>query len=242
MSVTLKHKNILVTGATSGIGRLLVEQLASLGCNLDFCGRSSQKMQDVVMSVANLSLTGEKHYHQAFELSDYDAIASFVSNATAQLGHIDILINCAGANTSRDSVVNMDINDLQQMLTINMLAPCVFMQQVYKQSMKTQQKGMVINVMSTVCSFANEGIAGYTAAKSGWDGLTKVFRKEVRNEGIKVCAIYPGGVDTPFRESARPEYLDPISVVEAIIYMASQTGNVCVDELVVRPMVEKNYP
>lgn len=241
MSVTLKHKNILVTGATSGIGRLLTERLSELECNLAFCGRSSEKMQQVVSSVTNLSSAASKHYYQAFDISDYNAIEHFVSNATSHLGRIDILINCAGANTSRDSVANIDIEALEWMLKVNMLAPCVFMQQVYKQSMKEQQKGMVINVMSTVCSFSNEGIAGYTAAKSGFDALTKVFRKEVREEGIKVCAIYPGGVDTPFRDSERPEYLEPNSVVDAIIYMANQSNNVCVDELVVRPLIEKNY-
>ena len=68
-----------------------------------------------------------------------------------------------------------------------------------------------------------------------------MFRKEVRDKGIKVCAIYPGGVDTPFRESDRPEYLHPDSVVNSILHMASQSENSCIDELVVRPMIEKNY-
>ncbi len=53
--------------------------------------------------------------------------------------------------------------------------------------------------MSSACSFSNEGIAGYTAAKSGFDALTKVFRKEAREEGVKVCVIYPSGVDTPLK-------------------------------------------
>ena len=68
-----------------------------------------------------------------------------------------------------------------------------------------------------------------------------MFRKELRDEGIKVCAIYPSGVDTPFRESERPHYLDTNSVVDSILHIAIQSGNACVDELVVRPMVEKNY-
>lgn len=238
MFTQLKNKNIIVTGATSGIGRLVTEQLSHLGANIAFCGRCVDKMRDVVASIEN---TQAKTYHQAFDISDYAAISDFVTKAINHLGHIDILINCAGVNSSRTNVNDIDINDLEWMLKVNMLAPSVFMQAAYNKSMKAQKKGMIINVMSTVCSFSNEGIGAYTASKAGFDALCKVFRKEVRNNGVKVCAIYPGGVDTPFRGSERPQYLAPKSVVNSILYMASQSDNSCVDELVVRPIIEKNF-
>ena len=234
----LKNKNIIVTGATSGIGRVLTERLSLLGCNLAFCGRSDKKMDQVVANLA--SMQGDKYY-QTFDITDYSLISNFIEKAISQLGNIDILINCAGVNSSRDALKNLDINDMEWMLKVNMLAPFVFMQDTYNKSMKAKGKGMIINVMSTVCSFSNEGIGGYTASKSGFDALTKVFRKELRDQGIKVCAIYPGGVDTPFRESKRPQYLDANSVVDSILHIATQSGNACIDELVVRPMVEKNY-
>lgn len=238
MFETLKNKNIIVTGATSGIGRILTERLSLLGCHLAFCGRSDPKMQQVVTKLAMMQ---GQAYYQTFDITDYSLISRFVEKSILQLGDIDILINCAGVNSSRDAIKNLDINDMEWMLKVNMLAPFVFMQDTYNKSMKAQGKGMIINVMSTVCCFSNEGIGAYTASKSGFDALTKVFRKELRDEGIKVCAIYPGGVDTPFRESERPHYLDPNSVVDSILHIAIQSGNACIDELVVRPMVEKNY-
>lgn len=234
----LKNKNIMVTGATSGIGRVLTERLSLLGCNLAFCGRSEQKMQQVVTNLATMQ---GLNYYQTFDITDYALISNFVEKAISRLGDIDILINCAGVNSSREAIKDLDINDMEWMLKVNMLAPFVFMQDTYNKSMKAQGKGMIINVMSTVCSFSNEGIGAYTASKSGFDALTKVFRKELREQNIKVCAIYPGGVDTPFRESKRPQYLDPNSVVDSIVHIATQSGNACIDELVIRPMIEKNY-
>lgn len=112
-------------------------------------------------------------------------ISRFVEKSISQLGDIDILINCAGVNSSRDAIKDLDINDMGWMLKVNMLAPFVFMQDTYNKSMKAQGKGMIINVMSTVCCFSNERIGTYTAFKSVFDALTKVFRKELRDEGLK---------------------------------------------------------
>lgn len=234
----LKNKNIIVTGATSGIGRVLTERLSALGCNIAFCGRSSEKMHDLLNCLQN---SEGKKFHQLFDITEYTAISDFVKNANSELGHIDILINCAGVNSVRSEVESLNIDDLEWMLKVNMLAPFLFMQESYNRSMKNRKCGMIINVMSTVCSFSNEGIGAYTASKSGFDALAKVFRKEVRDQGIKVCAIYPGGVDTPFRESERPQYLHPNKVVESILHIASQGDNCCIDELVVRPLIEKNF-
>ncbi len=108
-------------------------------------------------------------------------------------------------------------------------------------SMKKKKAGLIINVLSTVCNFSNEGIGAYTASKAGFDALVKVFRKEVRDSNIRVCSIYPGGVDTPFRAEARPTYLNAEDVVRAIMSMMQFDDYASVDELVIRPTVEKNY-
>lgn len=233
-----EDKTIVLTGATSGIGKAIALKLNELGANLALCGRSEDKMAAML---AELSGDSDKVLSAIFDLSEYAKIDEFVQQTINQFGKIDILINCAGANSSRAHVNDIELEDLQSMLDVNMLAPFVFMQKVFNHSMKKQGGGLIINIMSTVCLFSNEGIGAYTASKTGFDGLMKVFRKEVRDLGVKVCGIYPGGVDTPFREAERPLYLDPQDVVEATLYVANQSEKACVDELVVRPMIEKNY-
>lgn len=236
--MSLKKQNIIVTGATSGIGKLLTETLLSEGANVAFCGRNENKMSELL---AGLNTTQNKMYYQTFDATDYQMVTDFIANSIINIGDIDVLINCAGANSSRDKVSDISIDEIQNMLNINMLSPFVFMKEVYQKSMLNKQQGKIINVLSTVCHYSNEGIGAYTASKAGFDALTKVFRKEVREQNIKICSLYPGGVDTPFRDVQRPQYLHPQSVVEAILFIINQEGNVCVDELVVRPLVEKNY-
>ena len=230
--------NFLVTGATSGIGKLLTQQLINMGANVAFCGRSPAKMDDLLQQIgaANNTL-----YHESFDATDFAHVKQFIANAHAALGGIDVLVNCAGANTARSTVADLAITDLQNHITLNTVSPFVFMQEVYNLAMKPREQGTIINVLSTVCQFANENIGAYTAAKSGFDALTQVFRKEVRPMGGKVCALYPGGVDTPFRSADRPEYLDAQSVCDAILFMATQEGVATVDELTIRPLVERNF-
>ncbi|MBD0785161.1 SDR family oxidoreductase [Vibrio sp. Y2-5] len=234
----VKNKNFIVTGATSGIGRLLTKRLVELGANVAFCGRSESKLSGLV---SELTKFDSPIYYQAFDATNVELINQFVADVNKTLGSIDVLVNCAGANTSRSAIADLSVDDLMGLVQLNMMSPFVFMKQVYNASMKPRGQGVVINVLSTVCGFSNEGIGAYTASKAGMDALTKVFRKEVRERGVKVCAIYPGGVDTPFRAADRPEYLDPEQVVDAILFMASQNGISSVDELVIRPLVEKNY-
>lgn len=236
--MNLKGKNIIVTGATSGIGKHLTKQLFSEGANVAFCGRSADKMSALLLELGD---TQGRAYHETFDASETAHIPPFVKNTISQIGEIDALINCAGANSSRDSVCDIDPSDLEQMLKINLISPFVFMKEVCNQSMIKRKEGTVVNILSTVCNFANEGIGAYTASKAGFDSLTKVFRKEVRELGIKTCSIYPGGVDTPFRDAARPQYLSPESVADAVLYALKQDGNACLDELTVRPMIEKNF-
>ncbi len=234
----VKGKNFLVTGATSGIGKLLTKTLSELGANVAFCGRSESKLNQLVEEVTPSS---GRIYCQAFDATNFEHVTTFIEESVNQFGNIDVLVNCAGANTSRSQVADLAVEDLDALIRLNTLSPFVFMKEVYNCSMKERREGIVINVLSTVCHFSNEGIGAYTASKAGIDALTKVFRKEVRANGIKVCAIYPGGVDTPFRDAERPEYLDAQNVVDAIVMMAGQIGVSSVDELVIRPLVEKNY-
>jgi len=233
----LINKNILVTGATSGIGKNLTIKLIEAGANVAFCGRSIEKMTTLLNEIEETK--GHIHY-KAFDISNENEIILFVKEATNKIGTFDVLINCAGANTMRSLVSKIETNDLMYMLKINTIAPFIFMREVYR-SMEIAKKGTVINVLSTVCNFSNEGIGAYTASKASFDALVKVFRKEVRLKNIKVCSIYPGGTNTAFRNTNKPEYLEVESVVEAIFTMILVDLNASIDELTIRPMVEKNY-
>jgi NADP-dependent 3-hydroxy acid dehydrogenase YdfG len=233
----LKDKNILITGATSGIGREIALKLMAEAANCAMCGRSKTKMEHLINDSAEFN---SKKYFETFDIRDDDKIFSFITKSKEVLGEIDILINCAGINSERADVENISVSELRKMIDVNFVAPFLFIQNIYK-DMINKKDGMIINVMSTVCNFSNEGIAAYTASKAGFDGLAKVLRKEARNHNVQICSIYPGGVDTDFREASRPQYLNPEIVADSVVSMIKLNSNSCVDELTIRPMVETNF-
>ena len=101
-----------------------------------------------------------------------------------------------------------------------------------------RRSGHIINVVSTVAQIGMEQMSGYSASKWGLLGMTKSLVKEARPYGIRVSAISPGGTDSTFRSTPRPDYLAPETVAEAIVYVASLPEKAVVHDLIVRPMVE----
>jgi len=233
----IENKRILLTGATSGIGRSLALKLAAQGAHLALCGRSSEKMESLL---AEMPKTGKTIFTKTFSVTEEVDILSFVSEANERLGGFDILINNAGLNSARAEVGEMKTEDFDFMVAVNFRAPFIFMREVFN-LMRPAKKGLIVNVLSTVCLFANEGIGAYTSSKAGIDALTKVFRKEARKDGIKVCGVYPGGTDTPFRSADRPDYMSSESVADTILAMLMLPDDVVMHDMVFRPMVEGNF-
>ncbi|MDR3596740.1 SDR family NAD(P)-dependent oxidoreductase [Clostridium sp.] len=233
-----ENKCVIVTGGTSGLGRNLVLKLVNMGAKVAFCGRSKEKMDDVLNELKEEERNNI--FYDTFEITEEDKISSFVKNAEEKLGTIDVLINCAGANTARALVEDIEIKDIDLMLKVNMIAPLIFIKECYKY-MKVKKEGLVVNILSTCCLFSNEGIAAYTASKSGLDSLTKVFRKEARKNNVRVCSVYPGGINTTFRAQEREEYLSADKTADAILKSLDIDSDVALDEIVLRPFVETNY-
>ena len=235
---SLTDKIVLLAGATSGIGRCLAIQLAAQGARLALCGRSQEKLARLI---AELESTGHPPaLARAFCLSSEEAILEFVADTQTQLGPADILINCAGANTSRAPVSELETADLDWMMTVNFRAAFLFMREAFRQ-MQPRGSGHIVNVVSTVALFGNPGLGGYTASKWALEGLTKVFRKEAKTSGIKVTSVHPGGTDTDFRPADRPEYMSPESVAQAIVSVLALPDDAVVHDLVLRPPVEDNF-
>lgn len=232
------NKCIIVTGGTSGLGKNLVITLIKKGAKVAFCGRSKEKMEKVLNDIKIEDKN--RIYYDTFEITDANKISSFVKCAEQKLGPIDVLINCAGANTARASVDEINIDDFDLMFKVNTVAPLVFIKECYK-GMKERKEGLIVNILSTCCLFSNEGLGSYTASKSALDGLTKVLRKEARKNNIRVCSVYPGGINTPFRPQEKKEYLSPDSTAEAILKALDIDNSIALDEIVLRPFIESNY-
>jgi len=230
------HKHIVITGASSGVGRALAIKLSTLGYQLSLCGLKKDKLAQTLAELA----VDSAFYAQSFCLSDQGAIANFIANATDKFGDVDVLVNCAGLNSSRASAATPDWQALNWMLTINFFAPLRFIE-VLMPSMLQAKKGTILNVLSTTCLYANKNIAAYSASKSAFDSYTKVLRKELHNTGIKVLSLYPGGINSDFRANENHQYLTASEVADAILAMLSSQHNTHIHELVIRPEIENNF-
>ena len=235
----MRH-HVLLTGASSGIGRALAKKLVFAGYRLSLQGRQTDKLATTISQIQQLPDSSSSIVHaSAFCLSEPQAISDFVAAAQAK-APIDILINCAGANLSRASTSAPDIAALNAMMQLNFFAPVALCAAVLPE-MQTRGQGTILNLLSTCCLFANANNSGYTASKLALDGYSKVMRKELQGSGVRVLSLYPGGVNTEFRTTTRPDYLSADEVATAALAMLTAPAHVQWHELVLRPAVETNY-
>lgn len=233
------QKHLVITGASSGIGRVLAILAAQQGYRLSLCGRSESKLTDT-LSQLSAQIKASSVFSKAFCVTDEKARTEFIDEATKINGQVDVLINCAGLNNVRLPAVETPIEQLDWLMQVNCYAPVECIKAVLP-GMKQQGSGTIINVLSTVCLFSNPGIAAYTASKAALDAYTKVMRKELAEQRIKLLSVYPGGVDTDFREASRPEYLSAKDVADAIMAMLNTGPGAHIHELVIRPESERNF-
>ncbi|MEG3765307.1 SDR family oxidoreductase [Alteromonas sp. 14N.309.X.WAT.G.H12] len=230
-----KKQHIVITGASSGVGQALARFVANEAFSVSVCGRTEEKLKQTLADLPSNSVYGE-----SFCVTDAKHTTDFIKRATQKYGNIDILVNCAGLNNVRKTGIDTCHSELSWLMEVNFYAPIRFMKAVVP-SMQSRKHGVVINILSTACLFSNPSIAAYTASKAALDAYTKVMRKELRQDNIKMLSVYPGGIDTPFREADRPEYLQASDVAKAVFNLLQTAQYAHVHELVIRPQSEENF-
>jgi NAD(P)-dependent dehydrogenase (short-subunit alcohol dehydrogenase family) len=234
----LKGKVVYLTGASHGIGRATALLLAEHLAQLAICGRSKAALEEVKRGVE--SAGAPKPLVMSFDLSIEEDILRFYGEAKRLLGPPDILINNAGFNPRKARIQDVGTQEFDSILSVNLRAPFILMREAAR-DMGERKSGHIVNVLSSVCHFNIERMGAYTAAKKGLQGLTDVFRKEVRPRGVRVSSIYPGGTDSNFRSERRPQYMRPESVAKAIVATLTLPEDLVVHQFTFRPMVEDNF-
>ncbi len=234
---SIEGKNVYLTGASHGIGRAIALRLAAEKARLALCGRDEAALEEVAREAGRRS---PAVFRMAFDLAEEDRVLAFHAESRKELGPPDILINNAGFNSRKAPLWDVTTAELDAQLAVNLRAPFILLREAAK-DMKGRGGGHIVNVLSTVCHFDNEGMGVYTATKHALEGLCGVFRKEVRPHGIRVSSIYPGGTNTGFRPSPRPDYLSPESVAEAVLAVLTLPEDLVVHDITFRPMVETNF-
>ncbi len=232
------YKNAIITGASDGLGKELAIQLAKKGIkNIAICGRNAIKLQAVV-DILKSHQTNV--YFESFDLSDTQRTQLFFNNVIQTFQTVDLLINNAGSNTKKSTLVDLSIDELNYMMQLNCISPALLMRESIKEMTK-HKYGLIINILSTVCKHDIPEFCGYTASKKAFEAINHTTRKAVKNDNISILAVYPGGMNTNFRDEQRPTYLNPHDVANIIIKNIDTPENCLMQELLIRPISENNY-
>ena len=231
----LKDKVAIITGASRGIGRATALAFARTGVKVVLASRTQHDLE----TVANLIRTdGGEALVVPTDVTQAEAVENLVNRTLEAYGQIDILVNNAGTGAF-EMVVDSDPEVWTQVVASNLKSTYLCSKYVLP-SMLIRQSGQIINVLSIAAKVAFKASSAYCAAKAGALAFTKVLAEEVRSENIRVTAVSPGSVDTPFWAGieGHPDpnlMLKPEHVAETILFVATQPAGMVTDEIVVTP-------
>ena len=199
---SLKNKNIIITGASGGIGNSIVEKLHEQGANILATGTRVEKLEELKSKFNNIKILN-------FDISQHERIEEFINNATEELsGSLDCIINNAGI-TKDNLTIRMSLEEWTKVININLTSTFLMCKYSIKKMLKNKS-GKIINITSVVGHTGNAGQANYTASKAGIVAMSKSLAIEYAKKNINVNCISPGFISTAMTDQIDKKYKEAI--------------------------------
>ena len=228
--IDLKNKNIIITGASGGIGFSIVERLNNIGANILATGTKIEKLEDLKKKFENIKTL-------KFDISKSDQIEDFIEKATNELGgSLDCLINNAGI-TQDNLAIRMSFEEWKKVIDINLSSVFLLSKFAIKKMLKNKS-GKIVNITSVVGHTGNVGQANYTASKAGIVAMSKSLAIEYAKKNININCISPGFIKTNMTDKLDQKYKDvilskipsarlgePNDIANAVVFLCSNQSS-----------------
>ena len=235
--IDLNNLNIILTGATGGIGSSILEKLISAGANVLATGTNDEKLNLIKEKYKNVKIN-------KFDISKHTEIENFVDESYKILGdRIDILINNAGI-TKDNLSIRMKDDELNKVIDVNLKSTFFISKNVIKKMLKSK-KGKIINITSVVGHTGNIGQANYAASKAGIIGMSKSLSLEYGKKNITINCVSPGFITSDMTDKIVEEHKellksrislnkfgDPKDVANTVVFLCSNMSDYITGETI----------
>ena len=226
----LENKNIIVTGASGGIGNAIIKKLYESGANILASGTRIEKLKELKKNFENVKVS-------KFDISQSDKIEEFIENSTNELGgSLDGIVNNAGI-TQDNLAIRMNLDEWQKVININLTSTFLMSKFAIKKMLKNKS-GKIINITSVVGHTGNLGQANYTASKAGIVAMSKSLAIEYAKKNININCISPGFIKTAMTDKIDEKFKEvivskipsarlgePEDIANAVLFLSSDQSN-----------------
>ncbi len=226
----LKTKNIIVTGASGGIGNSIIQKLNECGANILASGTRIEKLEELKSKFKDIKIL-------KFDISQKDKIEEFIENASTELGgSLDCIVNNAGI-TQDNLAIRMSLDEWEKVININLTSTFLLSKFAIKKMLKNKS-GKIINITSVVGHTGNLGQANYTASKAGIIAMSKSLAIEYAKKNINVNCISPGFIKTAMTNKIDDKFKEiiiskipsgklgePEDIANAVLFLASNQSD-----------------
>ena len=226
----LENKNIIVTGASGGIGNAIIKKLNEVGANILASGTRIEKLEELKKKYEKIKIV-------KFDISQSEKIEEFIDNATNELGEsLDGIINNAGI-TQDNLAIRMSLEEWQKVIDINLTSTFLISKSAIKKMLK-KKSGKIVNITSVVGHTGNLGQANYTASKAGIIAMSKSLAIEYAKKNININCISPGFIKTAMTDKLDDKFKEaiiskipsarlgePDDIANAVLFLCSSQSN-----------------
>ena len=231
---TLKDRNVLITGASGGLGRCIAYEFAKHDCNLYLTGRDENNLKTLAGEIPS----NKSVFYKTANLEDVDQIKELSKDALQKLHNIDILINCAGVFVVKPFEDTM-IEDFNRSFELNVRAPFLLCRE-FMEGMVQKNWGRIINIGSSSSYNGFKNTSVYCSSKHALLGLTRALHDEYRCNNIRSYCFSPGSIQTEMGKKVKNQdystFIEPEEIAEYIAFSISFDGEMISNEIQLKRM------